>query len=319
MLKQIFSWLSPAGPKGRISILIFHRVIADPDPIFPDQMDAKRFNEICGWVADLSNVLPLDEAIARLVAGTLPARAVSITFDDGYADTYQIAIPILKRHGLNATFFVSTGFVDGGCLWNDAVVESIRRTDRSCLELNGLIPEQKTLLAVSSIQDKRDSINYIIKELKYKSKKERAALVDHVASSANVKLPTDLMLTSCEIRSMRREGMLVGAHTVTHPILAGLGPDDVRSEVQQSKSTLESLLGERIGLFAYPNGKPHVDYSDETVAIVRSIGFDAALSTRWAAAGSGTDLFQIPRFTPWDRGQKRFASRLITNLLVGTP
>jgi hypothetical protein len=77
---------------------------------------------------------------------------------------------------------------------------------------------------------------------------------------------------------------------------------------------LEQLLGERVGLFAYPNGKPGTDYSPESVQIVRELGFDAAVSTTWGAARSGTDPFQIPRFTPWDRSKLRFGARFAGNL-----
>ncbi|MCZ4313788.1 polysaccharide deacetylase family protein [Comamonadaceae bacterium G21597-S1] len=317
MLKQVFQWLSPSGARARLSVLIFHRVLPSPDPLFPDEIDARRFDEICGWVGELCNVLPLDHAVLRLQAGTLPARAACITFDDGYGDNYQVALPILKRHGLSATFFVSTGYLDGGCMWNDAVIEAVRRTHLSSLDLDDLIPEGAVNLPVASVADKAAAIDYIIKQLKYRPDRERAALITQVAGRAAIRLPTDLMMTSQEVRAMRSAGMLIGAHTVSHPILAALDADAARFEMQQSKKALENLLGERVAFFAYPNGKPVADYSSETVAIVRDVGFDAALSTRWAAARADTDLYQIPRFTPWDRSPARFGMRLIANLRAG--
>ena len=69
-----------------MSILVFHRVLALPDPLFPGEVDAVRFNRICSWLADWFQVLPLDQAVRHLRAGSLPARALAITFDDGYAD-----------------------------------------------------------------------------------------------------------------------------------------------------------------------------------------------------------------------------------------
>lgn len=85
-------------------------------------------------------------------------------------------------------------------------------------------------------------------------------------------------------------------------------------EIGGSKAFLEQLLGERIGLFAYPNGKPHEDYTPQTVDIVRKIGFDAAVSTHWGASAMDEDLFQIRRFTPWDTTKMRFGARLVANL-----
>ena len=124
--KHAFSLASPAGAHARLSILIFHRVFAERDPLFPDEPDIVRFDEILGWVKQWLNVLPLEEAVVRLRSGSLPARAAAITFDDGYADNLTCAVPVLAKHGLNATFFIATGFTDGGRMWNDTVIESIR-------------------------------------------------------------------------------------------------------------------------------------------------------------------------------------------------
>ena len=87
MLRPLLGALSPAGRQARLSTLIFHRVTAQPDPLFPGEVDALRFDAICGWVRRWANVLPLDEAVQRLAEGSLPARAMCFTFDDGYAES----------------------------------------------------------------------------------------------------------------------------------------------------------------------------------------------------------------------------------------
>ncbi len=109
---------------------------------------------------------------------------------------------------------------------------------------------------------------------------------------------------------------MFGAHTTTHPILARLNPEEahfVRSA--KASSFLEALLQERVGLFAYPNGKPNVDYRLADVEIVRRLGFNAAVTTAWGVADAECDLMQLPRFTPWDRARFRFGARLIKNLV----
>jgi peptidoglycan/xylan/chitin deacetylase (PgdA/CDA1 family) len=123
------------------------------------------------------------------------------------------------------------------------------------------------------------------------------------------------MMTSDQVRSLRRAGMQVGAHTVTHPILARLDEAAARQEISTGKQQLEDLLGERVGLFAYPNGKPGEDYLLQSVDLVRQAGFDAAFTTAWGAATPQTDPFQLPRFTPWDQSRARFGLRLARNLL----
>ena len=68
----------------------------------------------------------LEVALAQLRAGTLPPRAVVVIFDDGYADNFQVALPVLQHYRLPAAFFVAAGFLDGGCMFNDLVVEACR-------------------------------------------------------------------------------------------------------------------------------------------------------------------------------------------------
>lgn len=314
MHKNLFGFLSPAGAKGRLSTLIFHRVLPAPDPLFPAEIDAQRFESVCAWIRKWCNVLPLDEAVARLRSQSLPERACAITFDDGYADNYHVARPILQRHGLSATFFIATGFLDGGRMWNDTIIESVRSSPLPALDLCALLGPGFEAVPIASVEEKRAAIDSLIGRIKYLPVTERAALVEQIKVQARAEPPVNLMMTSTEVIQMRRAGMQIGAHTVSHPILARMDAGAARTEIAQSKRFLEDLLDERVGLFAYPNGKPATDYNAESVTIARDLGFDAAVSTQWGAARSTTDLFQIPRFTPWDRTRLRFGLRMLRNL-----
>lgn len=311
LLTPLFHLMSPAGPRARLPVLIFHRVLPEPDPLFPDELHARRFDEVCGWLKSWFNVLPLDQAVARLKSGTLPARAACITFDDGYADNHHIALPILQRHGLSATFFIATGFLDGGRMWNDTIIETIRASKTPLLDFSSLGFGQ---YPVSTIDEKKAAIAALINQIKYRPVAERISITEQLAHLAQVQPPHDLMMTSHEVNAMRHAGMQIGAHTVSHPILARLTKEQARKEIGDSKIFLEQLLGERVGLFAYPNGKPGEDYIPESVEVVRCLGFDAAVSTEWGASRTGDDLLQIRRFTPWDQTRLTFGSRLLANL-----
>jgi peptidoglycan/xylan/chitin deacetylase (PgdA/CDA1 family) len=313
LLKPLFHLMSPAGDRARLSVLIFHRVLPEPDPLFPDEMHARRFDELCGWLASWFRVLPLDTAIAQLKTGTLPARAACITFDDGYADNSHVALPILQKHGLTATFFIATGFLDGGRMWNDTIIESIRHCKAPALDLSPLSVGHH---AIDSVDEKKAAIAALIGHIKYRPFEERVTITEQLAHLAGVGLPHDLMMTSQDVKAMRQSGMQIGAHTVSHPILARLTDEQARQEIANSKHFLEQLLGERIGLFAYPNGKPGEDYTPQSVSVVRHLGFDAAVSTQWGTTGQGDDMFQIRRFTPWDQSRLRFGARLLANLRI---
>lgn len=314
LVRTLFNALAPGGVDARLQTLIFHRVLREPDLLFPGEMHATRFDETCGWLRAWFNVLPLSEAVARLRARSLPPRALTITFDDGYADNHDVALPILERHGLTATFFVATGFLDGGRMWNDTVIEAVRRCPSTQLDLGGLPGFDQASLPLRDLTERRAAVDWLLARCKYRTLQERQAVVDAIAQRSGVVMPDGLMMQSSQVVALRRAGMDVGAHTVSHPILARLGEHAARAEIVDGKVALESLLGEPVRLFAYPNGKPGQDFGPQTRAIVAAAGFDAAVTTSAGVATGQTDLWQLPRFTPWDRTRSRFALRLARNL-----
>lgn len=310
-LVPAFRHLSPAGARGRLSILAFHRVLRERDALFPDVPDARRFAQILTWLKGWFNVLPLDQAVDLLSRGELPERAAAITFDDGYADNYTQALPLLREHGMSAAFFIATGFLDGGRMWNDTIIEAIRRCRHDVVDLSSIgLPK----LPIASLAERRAAIDRCIMALKYRPLPQRVSDAGQVAAAAQVTPPDDLMMSSGEVQALHRSGMQVGAHTVSHPILTRLASGDAREEIAGSRAKLEELLDAPVRSFAYPNGKAGDDYSDEHVALIRDLGFAYGLSTNPGAAGQQSDLMQLPRFTPWDRTSLRFGARLLANL-----
>src|SRR5215471_13800654 len=139
-LRTAGTLLSPAGRTAPLTVLMYHRVLENPDPL-TGAVDARHFELQMRALREYFRVLPLTEAVDRLRARKLPSRAVSITFDDGYADNAVVALPILQAHSLHATFFVADGFLNGGRMFNDTVIEAVRRTPHSVeLGLRGLPP-----------------------------------------------------------------------------------------------------------------------------------------------------------------------------------
>lgn len=303
--------MAGAGGMRRLSILIYHRVLARPDPLFPDEIDALRFEQHLTQLRRGFTVLPLREAAHRLREGSLPARAACLTFDDGYADNAEIALPILLRHGMHATFFVATGFLNGGRMWNDTVIELLRRAPGPQLELDALGYGRFPL---SCAEQRQAAILALLGKLKYLELGRRQREVARLCRHVGVALPDDLMMSDAQVRALHGAGMEIGAHTVRHPILARLDQAAARREMADGKRALETLIQAPVRLFAYPNGKPGQDYQGEHVAIARELGFEAAVSTSWGAASRASDPHQLPRFTPWDRDPLWFMLRMARNL-----
>jgi peptidoglycan/xylan/chitin deacetylase (PgdA/CDA1 family) len=302
------------GP--RLSILIFHRVMAEQDPIFPGEMHAERFDRLCAFLARNYRVMTLAEANDARSLGKLPARALVITFDDGYADNATIALPLLQKHGLRATFFVATGFLDGGRMWNDTIIESIRRTGQKTVDLSsvglGATP-------ASTLAQRRGAIEAALSRVKYLSLDERPAAIKSIwQDCGRPVLPDDLMMRSEQVRALHVAGMEIGGHTVNHPILCSISDEQARTEICSGRDRLQELIGTQVRSFAYPNGGPDRDYDQRHVAMVRDAGFQVAVSTAAGVVGRHADRLQLPRFSPWDQDLARWSMRLLMQRIGST-
>jgi peptidoglycan/xylan/chitin deacetylase (PgdA/CDA1 family) len=173
-----------------LTIIGWHRVDGCSDGLSTGVDDFRRhLDELDAWGA---SVLPLDAAVAALEAGTLPDRAVALTFDDGYASVVETAWPILHERGLPTTLFVVSASMAGDLRF---------AWDRH-------EPEHDRL---------------------------RLARPDELLDAAG-------------------QGLDIGSHTVTHPWLPRLGPDELARELVESRATLEELLGTTVTSLAYPTG-----------------------------------------------------------------
>jgi peptidoglycan/xylan/chitin deacetylase (PgdA/CDA1 family) len=315
-MKRLFRVLSGGRAQRRLTILMFHRVTPVPDELFPGEVHRDSFDLICGWVGRWFNVLPLDEAVRRMYDGDLPPGALAISFDDGYADNHDVALPILQRHGLNATFFVATGFLDGGRMWNDTLVESIRHARVDSIDLRGepMLAGGQGVFGLRTIEERRAALRHLIASAKYLEPTARQAQVDRIAALTRANLPNDLMMSSAQVKGLHQADMRIGAHTVSHPILRVLGDESARDEIARSRDRLTQITNGAIELFAYPNGKPGHDYGSRDAELVRELGFLAAFSTSPGAATSDSGCFELPRYTPWRRTRWGFAAQLAQNL-----
>jgi peptidoglycan/xylan/chitin deacetylase (PgdA/CDA1 family) len=309
-LRGAGSLIARTGEEGRLSILVYHRVLPRADAMLAGEVEAAAFDWQMALLAEHFRVLPLFEAVQRLRDSTLPARATCVTFDDGYADNHDIALPILKKWRLPATFFIATAYLDGGWMWNDAVIEAVRQARGESLDLT---PLGLSGHSMATPQLRCEAAAAIITRLKYLPPDQRQNAMWQVLRLASAKLPDSPMMSSRQVRALHSAGMEIGGHTVSHPILAGLDPVAAYSEIAEGKEQLEHLCGGAVRLFAYPNGKPGKDYRPEHVEMVKRSGFAAAVSTAWGAGGTACDPYQLPRFTPWDGTPLRFGLRLLQN------
>ncbi|POZ52235.1 polysaccharide deacetylase family protein [Methylovulum psychrotolerans] len=313
LLTHCATWASTRGGQNKLFILIYHQVLDAPDVMRPGEADIASFSWQMQLLARHFNVLPLAEAVARLQDRSLPPRAVTITFDDGYADNLRNAVPILKQQNLSATFFIASGYLEGGRMWNDTVIEAIRNLPQPEVDLSafglGVMP------LVSPAQ-RAATARTLLKCLKHLPPEQRLAHSQALAAQATA-LPDDLMLTRAQLRELHAQGMEIGGHTVNHPILATLDKATATAEIAENKAYLEQLLAAPIRFFAYPNGRLGDDYLLAHRDIAKACPYQAAFSTHPGVATAASDVWQLPRFTPWDATPLRFMLRMVWLYLKG--
>jgi peptidoglycan/xylan/chitin deacetylase (PgdA/CDA1 family) len=301
--------LVPGTRANHLLILIYHRVHSTPDPMFPGEVDAARFDWQMALLRKHCHPMPLAAGVEGLRQGSIPPRAVAVTFDDGYADNATVALPILQKHGIAATFFIAAGFLNGGRMWNDSVIEAVRRATGDTLDTG---PIGLGRLPLTGTGQRGAAASTILSAIKHRPPEQRVALVTDLCASVRAVLPDDLMMTSDQVRVLSAAGMEIGAHTMTHPILRTLSDAAARQEIEQSRTVLEGVIGRPVKAFASPNGRPGDDYTERDRLIVESLGFDYAPSTRWGVASEQSDIYQLPRFTPWDPTPGRWLARLLS-------
>lgn len=293
-----------------LSILTYHRVLPELDPMRPGEPDPQRFRRQMARLRRFFTPIALPDAVQALKRGErLPQRAVAVTFDDGYADNLTVALPILREFGIPATVFVAAGFLDGGRMWNDTVIEAVRSRSEGAWDLSDI---GLGILTVGEDEQKYQLAENMLEAIKHRPSEERMTAVARIAEGGG-RLPDDLMLTSEQLRELRTASIHIGAHTVSHPILTSLSAEASRREITESKVALERILSDEVSLFAYPNGKYGRDWNDAHAAMVRDAGYEGAVTTDSGVSSVDTDAYRLPRFIPWDRSDLRYLLRMLQN------
>ena len=296
-------------------ILMCHRV-AEPrwDP-WALSIARARFDEQLRHLAAERIPLPMCELVARLEDGTLPARAVAVTFDDGYVDNLRVAKPILEKHGVPATVFLATGYVGRHSeFWWDELTRLIlgRREPLTGAIVLGArtIPVRLETVdgddgGVSSgwrADERPRTLRQqlycdVWRELRVLEPAAREEALERIRElfGSPAASPDDLPMTAEEVRRLVRgsHGTIdIGAHSESHRPLTAVPVGDRAREIRQSGRACEALAGKAIDGFAYPHG----DVDRMTRDLVRNSGFRWACSTRHAAVDRAHfDLFDLPR------------------------
>jgi peptidoglycan/xylan/chitin deacetylase (PgdA/CDA1 family) len=316
MLHQLLTLLSLPISRNKLSILNYHQVLSEPDPLRPWEPDSTRFNWHMALLRRHFRPLSLIEALDHIEDGTLPSRAVCVTLDDGYLNNLEVALPILDRYQIPATVFVATAFSDGDNMWNDRIIDLLAAIKAHAIDLEPVGLGRCTL---GNVATRRLLANQIINRLKYLAVEERSKKVDDLYAANGAISETRKMLYPEEVARLSRAGIEIGGHTHNHPILKGMTPGQQHGEIGRNKALLEQWTGKPVLGFAYPNGRFGKDMDGENLAVIRELGFRYAVSTDAGFTAPDSNRFALRRFTPWDANPLKFHARMLLNLWTNPP
>jgi peptidoglycan/xylan/chitin deacetylase (PgdA/CDA1 family) len=299
LIENLYTATSTPGRRStRFQILVYHKVSPDPHPFYAP-VDPAYFEQQMRFLSRCYRVMDLEELTQRSLTGSVPARAVAITFDDGYVDNYEYAFPILKKYGLTATIFVATGVTGtANLLWHDRVFDSFRFTSKERARLSLVdLPE----LSLDSPQARQHSLDITLAKAKTLWGEERSRFVDEIEQALQPSLPSEppRMLNWNQIREMHRAGISFGSHTVTHPILSLLPAAELTKELRESRRRLGEALETPIHTFAYPNGQS-ADFNHRTKIALKECGYKCAVTTVRGFNPTFADPYEFKRDLPWD-------------------
>lgn len=290
------------GP-GRLTALSYHRVTPYPDPsfeVFPGTVSAtpEVFAAQMDLLTQRHTVVPMDRVIEWLDGRSdLPPRPAVITFDDGYADNYTHALPILRERGLPATVFLTTGLIGtGDGAWWDRAAYAFCHSSADAAELP-LLGD----VTWRSDEERDDIRDRFITEIKTLRESDKLAAIETLFERLDSRPgPTafeGLYLTWDQVREMESAGFTAAAHTVTHPILTRAEPEQARDEIVASVAKVAAEVGRPVRAFAYPNGMPG-DHDDTIAQMLADAGVVAAFTLDPGPAKASEAIatpLQIPR------------------------
>ena len=270
--------------RGRGVILTLHHVRPRVEKAFapcelleitPEFLDAT----ITTLLAKGYQIIPLSEVPTRLRRPEAPPFAV-LTFDDGYRDNAVHAAPVLKRHGVPFTVFVTSGFAERAAnLWWLDLEKIVAKADR----IHCRIAATELDLRAVTVEQKRAAFIAIYWTLRRASEAELQSVMRGLCAAHGVDPAAtvgELCMSWSEIAAFSADtGAAIGAHTLTHPMLATMDAIRMRGEIIESRQAIDAALKLRVSTFAYPFGDSAAAGPRE-FDTVRQAGFDIAVTTR---------------------------------------
>jgi peptidoglycan/xylan/chitin deacetylase (PgdA/CDA1 family) len=287
------------GARPRAVVLMYHSVVEEPEQTantirisqsrasFESQMSAlsRRFNPV-----SIEQVMEFAAHGRRL-----PRWSVAVTFDDGFADNYDVVLPILSRYQIPATFYIMVNAVETGTPpWYVRLTFAFSTTTVATWKH----PENGHSFAIGSADGKQAALSIAWDLGAARSGDAQERLMQQIEESLQIE-PLDahsgLMMNWDQVRALKKAGHTIGAHTLSHPNLAHVTEGEARSEIWGCKERLEEKLREPIQHFSYPHPALDPHWNAKTFQITREVGFRSAVLTTFGSVLPGDQPLSLKR------------------------
>jgi peptidoglycan/xylan/chitin deacetylase (PgdA/CDA1 family) len=307
-------------------ILMYHRIVDEPIDPWGLAVSPSHFEEQLQVLRRSRYPMSLSDFVRHYLEGSLPARAVAVTFDDGYADNFVAGKPRLAAADVPATVFLATGYIDRtDAFWWDELARLIlveQAPQRFEITINGDTMRFDFAAGpcaaaygarrCASSTGRQVALLSLWQALRALEDEERRQIMVKLRSMLNFtgrdyRASAGRAMTSDEVRALLTDDLVtIGAHTVTHPVLSKLQPVACHREITGSKLTCEALIGGPVSSFSYPYG----DYDAKVRETVKTAGFACAVSVRRAPTVATSDVLALPRIHVPNQGGDEFEQTL---------
>lgn len=249
------------------AVIVYGHRVSDDDEGYMQGLPPHWLDEQLAYLCRHYEIISLETLVSCLESNQrVPNKSIVLTFDDGFRDNYENAFPIFEKYKVPATIFLVTGSIDTGQLpWSQRLGYLFQHTESS--ELHHELLEEG--LPLSTSEDRRRAYLAIKPRVRVMGFEQREKVINDLSRYLDVQPPTDRMMTWKQARELQAAGIEMGAHTVSHPLLAEIGSDEARDEMEQSRNALQRKLGIERPKFCFPAGS----WSQPLVQIARDLGF----------------------------------------------
>lgn len=293
---------------GRVLTLLYHRVREYKEDVQLLAVTPEHFSDQMRWLSENYKIVRFDEDWNQI-----EGDAVCITFDDGYEDNFLTAVPILNKFQIPAVIFVTTGNIDTGReMWWDELERNLL-SDKVYHDHFHLSDAMYECTWNTSTAERREDLYYtlhwLMKLIDVEKRNDWIRQLQEWNGFEEEGREENRCFQTKDIKDIDISRILVGAHTVNHPVLANMLSEQQKKEIETSVRKLEALFGKPVRTFSYPFGG-RTDYNEETMQICEESGFLKVAANIPGIWKEGDDLYQIPRQIVRDWNSEQFKEHI---------